>query len=126
MVDRRIEVRPRWAFRMPVLTGADGVVVRRGGAHMRLLHVDGQPVVVRAAQTGVHRVLIAAEAERPDLCDEGIARTRFALGLDDDLRPFYERFRWDPLIGPAVRRGPLRWGHPEPQSLFSPGRALTR
>jgi 3-methyladenine DNA glycosylase/8-oxoguanine DNA glycosylase len=33
---------------------------------------------------------------------------RFALGLDDDLRPFYERFRWDPIIGPALRRDPLR------------------
>jgi 3-methyladenine DNA glycosylase/8-oxoguanine DNA glycosylase len=106
MVERRIEARPRWAFRMPVLTGADGVVVRRGGVHMRLLHVDGEPVVVRAAQTGVHRVVIAAEADRADLCDEGIARVRFALAVDDDLRPFHERFRFDPLIGPVVRRAP--------------------
>src|SRR5690349_11629870 len=106
MVERRIEVRPRWAFRMPVLTGADGVVVRRAGIQTRLLHVGHEPVVVSAAQTGVHRVVIAAEAERADLCDEGIARIRFALGIDDDLRPFYDRFRWDPLIGPVVRRTP--------------------
>jgi 3-methyladenine DNA glycosylase/8-oxoguanine DNA glycosylase len=31
---------------------------------------------------------------------------RFALGVDDDLRPFYDRFKSDPLIGPALRRRP--------------------
>lgn len=106
MVERRIEVRPRWAFRMPVLTGADGVVVRRGGVLTRLLHVDGEPVVVRAAQAGGQRVVIGAAGERADACDEAIARMRFALGVDDDLRPFHERFRFDPLIGPVVRRMP--------------------
>ncbi len=31
---------------------------------------------------------------------------RFALGVDDDLRGFHERFRFDPLIGPSVRARP--------------------
>jgi 3-methyladenine DNA glycosylase/8-oxoguanine DNA glycosylase len=31
---------------------------------------------------------------------------RFALGVDDDLAPFYERFRDDPLIGQVVRSTP--------------------
>jgi DNA-3-methyladenine glycosylase II len=31
---------------------------------------------------------------------------RFALGVDDDLRPFYDRFRDDPFIGQAVRADP--------------------
>ena len=31
---------------------------------------------------------------------------RAALGIDQDLRPFYERFRFDPLIGAAVRANP--------------------
>ena len=31
---------------------------------------------------------------------------RFALGVDDDLRPFHDRFRDDPLIGAAVRADP--------------------
>jgi 3-methyladenine DNA glycosylase/8-oxoguanine DNA glycosylase len=31
---------------------------------------------------------------------------RFALGVDDDLRPFYERFRFDPLIGRSLRAAP--------------------
>jgi 3-methyladenine DNA glycosylase/8-oxoguanine DNA glycosylase len=31
---------------------------------------------------------------------------RFALGVDDDLGAFHERFRADPLIGPVVRAQP--------------------
>jgi 3-methyladenine DNA glycosylase/8-oxoguanine DNA glycosylase len=31
---------------------------------------------------------------------------RFALGVDDDFRPFYDEFRSDPVLGPAVRRRP--------------------
>ena len=47
----------------------------------------------------------------------GIRRLRFATGVDDDLRPFHEAYRDDPLIGRAVRadpelrvrRAPLPW-----------------
>jgi 3-methyladenine DNA glycosylase/8-oxoguanine DNA glycosylase len=41
---------------------------------------------------------------------------RLALGVDLDLKPFYERFRFDPLIGPGVRAEPgLRViGRPDP------------
>ena len=47
----------------------------------------------------------------------GIRRMRFATGVDDDLRPFYDAFRDDPVIGKAVReraraavrRPPLPW-----------------
>ena len=36
----------------------------------------------------------------------GIRRMRFATGVDDDLRPFHDAFRDDPLIGRAVRELP--------------------
>ena len=36
----------------------------------------------------------------------GIRRMRFATGVDDDLRPFHEAFRDDPVIGRAVRAQP--------------------
>ena len=41
---------------------------------------------------------------------------RLALGIDQDIEPFYERFRFDPLIGRSVRTPPgLRApGKPEP------------
>ena len=35
---------------------------------------------------------------------------RFALGVDDDLRPFHERFRDDPLIGRRRARARARCG----------------
>ncbi|CAA9533825.1 MAG: hypothetical protein AVDCRST_MAG85-3916 [uncultured Solirubrobacteraceae bacterium] len=106
MVECRAEITPTWPFRMPRMLGADGVTRRRGGVVMRLLHVGDEPVFVRAAQPSTDRVVIGAEAARSELCQEGIARMRFALGVDDDLRPFYERFRDDPLIGPVVRSTP--------------------
>jgi 3-methyladenine DNA glycosylase/8-oxoguanine DNA glycosylase len=31
---------------------------------------------------------------------------RFALSVDEDLRPFYDRFRGDPIIGTSVRARP--------------------
>jgi 3-methyladenine DNA glycosylase/8-oxoguanine DNA glycosylase len=84
----------------------DGVLRRRGGVIERLLHLDGEPVVVRAAQPAADRVVIGAWAARGDAAAEGVARMRAALGVDDDLSPFYERFRDDPRIGASVRTRP--------------------
>jgi 3-methyladenine DNA glycosylase/8-oxoguanine DNA glycosylase len=106
LVEVRREVEPRWPVRLPSRSAPDGILRVRGGVVERLLHVEGEPVVVRAVQRGGGPVLLGAAAARADLAEEGIARMRFALGLDDDLRPFYERFRFDPLIGPGVRERP--------------------
>lgn len=105
MVEVRREARPVWPLRLPG-GGMDGVQRRVGSVLHRLLHVGDAPVVVRVAQPTAQRVVFGAEAERADLADEAIARMRFALGVDDDLRPFYERFRDDPLIGRSVRARP--------------------
>ena len=112
----RLEVRPRWTFRLSRRVGLDRVARLRGGVLHRLLHCDGDPVVVRVAQLGPDRVLFGAQADRRDLAEWGIARMRAALGIDQDLRPFYERFRFDPLIGVPVRANPgLRAaGRPDP------------
>jgi 3-methyladenine DNA glycosylase/8-oxoguanine DNA glycosylase len=73
-------------------------------------------VVVRVAQLASDRVLFGAQADCRDVAEWGIERMRAALGIDLDLRPFYERFRFDPLIGAAVRANPgLRVaGRPDP------------
>src|SRR5919202_5239145 len=102
MVEVKREVRPAWPFRLPG-GGPDGVLRRRGHAIERLLHVEDAQAVVRVAQPARDRVLFVAGADSPDVAEEAIARMRFALGVDDDLRPFYDRFRDDPVIGRSVR-----------------------
>jgi 3-methyladenine DNA glycosylase/8-oxoguanine DNA glycosylase len=106
MVEIRTEVEPAWAFHMPVGGTADGLSRRRNGVRERLLHFNGIAAVVRVAQTAPDRVLFGAQAPEEATARRAIERMRFALGVDDDLRPFYERFRDDPLIGASVRARP--------------------
>lgn len=84
----------------------DGLLRRRGDGLIRLLHVDGEQVVVAVAQPSPQRVVFAARASSDALARAGIERMRFAVGVDDDVREFHERFRDDPVIGRAVRAHP--------------------
>jgi len=96
-----------------------------GGSLKRLLHVNGSPVLARAWEPARGRVALRAEAldpgeiETPTSVVAGpvgpageaelalaLERMRFALGVDDDLTEFYDRFRRDPLLGPLLRRRP--------------------
>jgi 3-methyladenine DNA glycosylase/8-oxoguanine DNA glycosylase len=104
-VEQRVELRPLSPFRLP-RGGMDGLLRRRGGVVERLLHADGEPVLVRAAQPAHERVLIGARARTHHAAAHGIERMRFALGVDDDLSEFHRRFARDPLIGRSVRRRP--------------------
>jgi len=102
----RVEVVPRWVFRLPARGGRDGVLRCRGRVLERLLHVEGRPAIVRVAQLAERRVLFGAWAQDRDDARTAIRRMRFALAVDDDLGPFYERYRDDPLIGASLRRRP--------------------
>lgn len=64
--------------------------------------------MVHAWQPSPDRVVLRAAG--PFGVERAIERMRFALGVDDDLRDFYEAFRGDPLVGPAVRARP--WHRP--------------
>ncbi|MBJ7519468.1 MAG: DNA-3-methyladenine glycosylase 2 family protein [Solirubrobacteraceae bacterium] len=101
----RERVEPRWPLRLPG-GGMDGVARRRGGILERLLHLGDTPVVVRAAQPAGGDIVLGAWADDHDIAQEAVTRMRRALGLDDDLAAFVERYRWDPLIGASVRRRP--------------------
>ncbi|MCW2989793.1 MAG: DNA-3-methyladenine glycosylase 2 family protein, partial [Solirubrobacterales bacterium] len=116
LVEVRREVTPRWPVRLPRGNAPDGVLRCRNGVVERYLHVEGAPAIVRAAQPAKDRVVIGAWAGDAATAEEAIARMRFALGVDDDFRDFYERFRFDALIGPSVRARPwLRvFRRPEP------------
>jgi 3-methyladenine DNA glycosylase/8-oxoguanine DNA glycosylase len=106
----REEMTPRWPLRLPG-GGADGVMRARSGVLERLIHVEEQPVVVRAAACdGGAGVLIGAWGPSQGSCRAAIARMRFALGVDDDLAPFHARHRSDALIGALVRK--LPWLRP--------------
>ena len=113
----RREVRPRWTFRLSRRVGLDRVARNRGSVLHRLLHCGEEPVVVRVAQTGTDRVLFGAQADSHEVAEWGIERMRAALGVDLDLRPFYERFRFDPLIGAAVRAHPGLRPHGRPDAF---------
>jgi len=94
-------VTPRWApFRLGP-GSLDGLTRRRGNGLVRLLHVGDEPVVVAASGT-----VFAARAPSEAAAREGIARMRFATGVDDELAGFHARFRDDPLIGHVVRARP--------------------
>jgi 3-methyladenine DNA glycosylase/8-oxoguanine DNA glycosylase len=73
-------------------------------------------VIVAVAQPASESVVFAAQAADRAAAREGIFLMRRALGVDHDLRPFYERFRFDPLIGRSVRANPMLRvsGRPDP------------
>jgi 3-methyladenine DNA glycosylase/8-oxoguanine DNA glycosylase len=98
-----VEVRPPWPYALPI-SSMDGLVRRRGTVVERLVHVGAEPVVLRAAQPAPDRVVLAALCAEPLAAAWALDRFRFALAVDDDLRPFHDAFRRDPFIGPAVRR----------------------
>jgi 3-methyladenine DNA glycosylase/8-oxoguanine DNA glycosylase len=119
-----VEVRTPGPYRLPRSSG-DRTLRSRAGAAVRLLHVEGSPVLVRAWQTARDRVSLRAQAVAPEavsrppvgppaeVCAAGpeelglaIERMRFALAVDLDLREFQRRFRRDPLVGPLIRRMP--------------------
>jgi 3-methyladenine DNA glycosylase/8-oxoguanine DNA glycosylase len=125
MIELEREVRPKWPLRLPRWGGPGGLARVRDGALRRLLHAGDEAVVVSVRAPAHDRLLFAARAPSRAAAEHGIERMRFALGADDDLRPFYDRFRWDPLIGPAVRRDPLRRAFRKPEPFEALLAAIT-
>jgi 3-methyladenine DNA glycosylase/8-oxoguanine DNA glycosylase len=115
-VELRVEVTPPWPFRLPG-GSADGLTRRKGASIQRLLHRNGARIHVAVIQPAPERVIFGARAAAETDAMWGIRRMRFATGVDDDLRPFYDAFKDDPVIGKAVRsrpelrvrRTPLPW-----------------
>lgn len=128
-----VAVRPVAPLRMPRLVGGDRVVRRHGPWLERLLVLGHEAMVVRVRSGGRGEVVFAAEPVDPALLEgpgagelreageealgRGIASLRFALGVDEDLSSFYEAFRHDDLLGPAIsgrlqerpQRRPVPW-----------------
>ncbi len=98
------DVRPRGPYRMP-RAGRDGVLRRREGALVRLIHHRDEPVVVAAWAAG-GCVRFRAEAAGREAAAYAVERMRFALGVDHDLMPFIHAFKRDRVLGPVIRRRP--------------------
>jgi len=122
---RELELTPASPYRLPAYSSEDRTMAVRDGVLSRLLRVGESPVLVRAWEPRAGRVALRAEpvdpaglaappalpaaASRPagpEQLDLALERLRFALGVDDDLTPFYRRFSRDPLLGPQLRRRP--------------------
>jgi 3-methyladenine DNA glycosylase/8-oxoguanine DNA glycosylase len=120
-----LEVIPPSPYRLPTHGGEDGIMRAEDGVLKRLLHVNGSPVLAQAWEPARGRVALRVQALAPEeiatptpavaapVCPAGEAelalaleRMRFALGVDDDLTEFYDRFRRDPLLAPLLRRRP--------------------
>jgi DNA-3-methyladenine glycosylase II len=119
-----VEVRPPSPYRLP-RGSADRTLQVRGGVATRLLHVEDNPVLVRAWQLSRDGVRFRAEAVDParislpaivaagegntasrEQLEQAVERMRCALWVDIDLSEFHRRFRRDPLVGPLIRRMP--------------------
>ncbi len=117
----RVELTPPWPFRLTRRRSFDGLTqVRRGVIH-RLIHLPPDPdagvlgsipdedllaVHIRVAQVSSGDVVIGAASASDRASADAIRRMRRALGVDLDLRPFHQRFKADPWIGPAIRSNP--------------------
>jgi 3-methyladenine DNA glycosylase/8-oxoguanine DNA glycosylase len=105
-----VEVRPPWPYRLPRGGGGDGAMRIQRGIATRLLHVAGDPIVVRAWQRRDSSVVVradpAADAATRGRLEVAVERMRFALGVDDDYTDFYAFVRGDQLVGRAVSRRP--------------------
>ena len=101
LCELRVDVRPPWPFR---LRGGspDGLFRRRGDGVQRLVF----GAHAGAVQAAPDRVIFGARGETPEAAELAIERMRFAVGVDEDHREFYETFRDDELIGRAVRTYP--------------------
>jgi len=114
VIELREEARPRWPLRLPARTSPDGVTVVRGGVVERMLQLPDGQVRVRVASTP-DGLLFGADGPSAEAASEAISRVRFALGVDDDLREFHDRFRRDPVIGRSVRSKPWLRPHRRPR-----------
>jgi len=74
LVELREEATPAGPFRLPRWTGADGMLRRRGGVLVRLLHLGETPVLVRSAQSARDRVVLSARSPTREGAAHGISR----------------------------------------------------
>ncbi len=102
----RESVVPVAPFRLP-WAPPDGVGRRHAGVLERIVCVDGDIALLRAARPQADGpVVMGSWAPTEELAARTLARWRQSLGVDVDHRPFLDAAWNDPLLGPLVRRRP--------------------
>jgi 3-methyladenine DNA glycosylase/8-oxoguanine DNA glycosylase len=97
MVD--VIVRPRGPYSLALTArhSSDATRVFRDGVLDALLPAGGRFERAAARQLPDGSMCLTAESE------ESLEALRFTLAIDDDHTPFLQRFRDDPMLGPATR-----------------------
>jgi 3-methyladenine DNA glycosylase/8-oxoguanine DNA glycosylase len=80
---------------------SDATRYLRNGVLTLALGTEGAPSVARVAQRPDGSLDVRLKGARPK---EALETLRFVLAVDDDHRPFLDRFRDDPLLGGSIRR----------------------
>ena len=106
------------AAALPRRRSEDGVMRADRGVPTRLLQVDRDAgrrprVAAPRRQRRAARGVTPGFSTAAQTLEVAVQRMRFALGVDDDYREFYDVFRGDKLLGPATRRRP--WLRPKRQ-----------
>jgi 3-methyladenine DNA glycosylase/8-oxoguanine DNA glycosylase len=94
-----LSVTPRgpYSLALSARLSSDATRTFRDGVFTQAVAVDGRAELARAWQSPNGTVAIRAQSE------EGAARVRWLLALDDDHSEFLVRVRDDPFLGPASR-----------------------
>jgi 3-methyladenine DNA glycosylase/8-oxoguanine DNA glycosylase len=100
VLEATIEPRRPYSLALSARMKSDATRYFRNGVLTVALSTP-EPAVGRIAQRPDGSLDVRLEGGRPK---EALETLRFVLAADDDHRPFLDRFRDDPLLGPSVRR----------------------
>ncbi len=97
------DIRPRGPYSLALSARMQSDATRRfrDGVLTVALEADGAPALARVYQYADGALSVRVEGEQ---AGAALERVRFVLATDDDHAPFLQRFRGDPLLGPAIRR----------------------
>jgi DNA-3-methyladenine glycosylase II len=101
ILERTLRPRPPYSLALSARMRSDATRRFRDGVLTLALEAAGAPALARVYQHGDGTLAVRVEGERPDAALESLA---FVLAVEDDHAPFLDRFRDDPLVGPAIRR----------------------
>ncbi len=105
LLETTVRPAPPYSLADSCRLASDATRVFRDGVLTVVLEADGEPARAQVWQRADGDVAIRIESDR---AEAALERLRFVLAIDDSHAEFVERFRDDPLVGPAIRLRPGR------------------